>query len=140
MVVAHDNIFYGNTISNHLGKGMEASLLSSNNTIYKNNFIDNVMNAFDDSNNSWDDGEKGNYWSDYNGTDENYDGVGDTPYHIPGGKNKDNFPLMAPYTGEYKFKVNEEPLYFMLIVSMGVAIIFLLPIAYLWYIRYHKKK
>jgi len=38
----------------------------------------------------------GNYWSDYNGTDANHDGIGDTPYVIDT-KNADNYPLMTPY-------------------------------------------
>lgn len=44
---------------------------------------------------TWDDGSKGNYWSDYNGTDTNDDGVGDTPYIIDI-LNQDRYPLMQP--------------------------------------------
>ena len=36
-----------------------------------------------------------NYWSDYNGTDANKDGIGDTPYIIDE-YNKDNKPVMSP--------------------------------------------
>ncbi len=36
-----------------------------------------------------------NYWSDYNGTDANKDGVGDTPYIIDA-YNQDNNPIMLP--------------------------------------------
>jgi len=34
------------------------------------------------SSNSWDNGFVGNYWGDYNGTDSNMDGIGDSPYTI----------------------------------------------------------
>jgi nitrous oxidase accessory protein NosD len=38
----------------------------------------------------------GNYWDDYNGSDENHDGIGDTPYEIYGAGNQDLYPLMTP--------------------------------------------
>ena len=125
-----------NTISDNLGNGINITLLSKNNSIYKNSFINNGINAFDDSNNSWDDGEFGNYWSDYTGKDENEDKIGDTSYLIPGGESKDNFPLMEPYE---EFKINEESVQFMLILGMILAIIFLAPIAYVWYVKFLKK-
>jgi parallel beta-helix repeat protein len=42
---------------------------------------------------SWDNGREGNFWSDYNGTDTNHDGIGDTPYTIDL-LNQDRYPLM----------------------------------------------
>ncbi|MDW5555678.1 PKD domain-containing protein, partial [Methanosarcina sp.] len=39
----------------------------------------------------------GNNWSDYNGTDTNSDGVGDTPYVLPSTLGADNYPLMQPF-------------------------------------------
>ena len=36
----------------------------------------------------------GNYWSNYNGTDQNYDGIGDTSYHYNG--IYDLYPLIKP--------------------------------------------
>jgi len=74
--------------------------LSSNNTPYHNNFIDNTnYNAYDDSGtNQWDNGAEGNYFSDYTGTDSDGDGIGDTPYPIPGGSSEDRYPLMEPWS------------------------------------------
>jgi parallel beta-helix repeat protein len=45
---------------------------------------------------TWDNGEEGNYWDDYNGTDEDGDGIGDTPYVIDV-LNMDRYPLMQSY-------------------------------------------
>jgi hypothetical protein len=73
---------------------------SSNNTIYSNNFVNNeqqveinLADATEGSINTWEDSGKGNYWSNYNGTDANSDGIGDTPYTIDE-NNQDNKPLM----------------------------------------------
>jgi parallel beta-helix repeat protein len=84
---------------------------SSNNKIYQNNFIDNNRPAgtasfnSQSSGNIWDNGKEGNYWGDYNGTDADGDGIGDTPYEIytknKGGalypKNTDRYPLIKPF-------------------------------------------
>ena len=42
-----------------------------------------------------------NYWAAYNGTDDNKDGIGDTPYFYKG--NRDENPLMeaVPYIPEF---------------------------------------
>ncbi len=42
---------------------------------------------------NWDDGREGNFWSDYNGTDSNNDGLGDAPYIIDA-LNLDRYPLL----------------------------------------------
>jgi parallel beta-helix repeat protein len=72
---------------------------SSNNTFVHNNFIDNptqIINLNATFANTWDNGTEGNHWSNYNGTDSDGDGIGDTPYIIDE-NNQDNYPLMNPY-------------------------------------------
>lgn len=90
----------------------------------QNNLLDNKTNAFDTSGkpwqppvampkvnpdvfkqfaipNQWDDGSKGNYYSDFTRpsegcVDNNHDGVSDNSHPIPGGAAVDRFPLMSP--------------------------------------------
>jgi parallel beta-helix repeat protein len=69
------------------------------NFIQHNNFVNNSVTVPERllDRNVWDDGypSGGNYWSNYNGTDNNGDGIGDTPYVIDE-NNQDNYPLMEP--------------------------------------------
>ena len=104
---SNNNIIYNNTVSNN-DYGIYFN--SSNNRIYHNIFINNTHQAYDDAgNNYWNASYPtgGNYWSDYNATDEysgpnqdqpGSDGIGDTPYtNISGGSGaQDNYPLMYP--------------------------------------------
>ena len=71
-----------------------------NNTIHHNNFINNTQGHYLSdcgvygNYNIWNDsGDHGNYWSDYNGTDLDFDGVGDTNLPWLG---VDWNPLMVP--------------------------------------------
>jgi len=86
-------IFQNDIEENSFGV-MIYSVNNNNNTIYENNFIRNYHNGYDDSNGQWSLNERGNYWDDYNGTDNDGDGIGDTPYDISGGNTKDNYPLI----------------------------------------------
>jgi len=77
-------------------------LYSSNNihnTLYNNNLINNTNYDARDYNdkNQWDSGAVGNYYSNYNGTDPDGDGIGNDPYQIPGGGSVDRYPLMHPW-------------------------------------------
>ena len=89
-----NNSIYGNEIANnnqsiHLWS-------SSDNIIYHNEFVDNTEQVYSsESTNTWDSGkEEGNYWSDYDGTDTNGDGIGDTNLPWQG---VDYYPLVNPY-------------------------------------------
>ncbi len=71
-------------------------------TLYGNSFVHNkvqfsgctcVEYNLSEATHTWDNGKVGNFWSNYNGTDQNRDGFGDTPYIIDP-KNQDRFPLM----------------------------------------------
>jgi parallel beta-helix repeat protein len=69
---------------------------SSNNLIVNNSFVSNTRQAYAESSlNYWDNGSKGNYWSDYEGTDLNQDGIGDASYIIDV-NSQDRYPLMKP--------------------------------------------
>ena len=92
------NSVIGNTIVNNKGYGIKICCASYSNIVYHNTFKDNGYNAYDQNSNTWDNGypSGGNYWDDYNGTDEDEDGIGDIPYSISGGNNIDQYPLIAP--------------------------------------------
>jgi nitrous oxidase accessory protein NosD len=75
--------------------------LTGNNTFYDNNFegYSKAVHYWNSSTytDHWDSGKEGNYWSSYNGSDGNGDGVGDAPY-VLAENCADNYPLMQPYT------------------------------------------
>jgi len=96
---SNSQIIYNDVIDN-TGYGIyicySVDYSSNHNIFHHNNFIDNGRNAFDPHTNYWcDDFLKiGNYWGDYTGVDDDNDGIGDVPYYISGGNNKDNYPLI----------------------------------------------
>ena len=76
--------------------------VANNNTITQNNYINNTqqlpMNEWYAKTFGYNGSQNfinQNYWSNYNGTDSNGDGYGDTPYVIDD-KNQDNNPIMTP--------------------------------------------
>jgi hypothetical protein len=99
-----NNILTRNTITSiDLSKG------SSSNVFFANNFIEKRVHAIIEAN-YWDNGSIGNYWSDYNGTDPDHDGIGNTIYFLTDGvwdknlnkfvkimRGQDKYPLIAPF-------------------------------------------
>ena len=130
-----DNVIFGNNITGFVNQAIRTVFGCSNNTFYgnyiansevavclqdeaiNNTFYGNTF-AFDSckfrigddvEGTSWDNGTIGNYWGDYEGTDNNEDGIGDSSYTIVGVKwdtdvggdvsfiaGYDNYPLMEP--------------------------------------------
>ena len=98
------NYIVGNNINNNnRGIYLETSGI---NIIHHNNFVNNTNDWWDYgltpwpfqlpfSVNIWDDGKEGNYWGISNGTDNDGNGIGDTPYELYE-NNTDNYPLMEP--------------------------------------------
>jgi len=108
-------------VSNNFQENYEGILININQYVWFNNFIygnnfnhnsENVVVAFirDPPVNYWCYGTVGNYWSDYNGTDADGDGIGDAPYiiettyidyeryrNVTVEEGRDNYPSMTPF-------------------------------------------
>lgn len=108
--IANNNIIKDNNVSVqlHIQYGKETDV-SSDNTFYANAFVDNKQDigyvyestltkqeAENFSRNAfhWDKSMFGNFWSNYNGSDTNGDGIGNQPYVI-NGDNVDYYPVMS---------------------------------------------
>ena len=107
---AYENIIVGNNITNSANQGVYFGC-SDENSLHHNNFINNkqqateqhevywwatMNNTYYSEHNVWDNGEEGNFWSDYSGADGNGDGIGDTPYAVYENYT-DRYPLMVPF-------------------------------------------
>jgi nitrous oxidase accessory protein len=71
------------------------------NLLFENNLQDNEQNAFDDGYNQWDNDKAGNHYRNFDARDQgcrdrNRDGICDSSYSIPGGRNVDRLPKASP--------------------------------------------
>jgi parallel beta-helix repeat protein len=120
-----------------------ASNIPSDIDISQNSFINNTQQLtgcvckvynFSEPIHSWDNGTVGNYWSNYNGTDADHDGIGDTYYRIDV-LNQDRYPLIVS-PAELPFPA---PKFQFDTVAIGVALVVIAVAAILVYWRYRKK-
>jgi parallel beta-helix repeat protein len=127
---SNDNILSRNDIS-YSGVGTSI-YVSNNNTIFQNNYINNAKQFASDSNESyamsWGYNVSvniinSNYWSNYNGTDNNEDGIGDIPYII-NDVNKDISPILEPVIVQIIPEFPSWTILPLLIVATLVGIIF----------------
>jgi len=129
------------------------------NTVFSNLFINNTEQVSQEESSfnypdstrmgtdivSWDDGTIGNYWSDYDVTDSNGDGIGDTPYVIDA-DNQDNYPIMMFYgiaitpspepTSTPEFESEPFP---MIIILASITIVTFVGLSLLIYIKKRKQ-
>jgi parallel beta-helix repeat protein len=119
-------VISGNYINNNYdGISLRSS---NNNSIFHNSFIKNTREAYcSNSLNLWDNGYEGNFWSQYNHSDENEDGIGDTAYVIDE-NNQDTHPLMGMFSN---FNITwQEGIYYVTMISNSTTPIFDFEIVY----------
>ena len=98
---SYSNTICGNCISSRWtvhGIHFDPLFPSEGNVIYGNCFANRRGQAYaNGSLNVWDNNypSGGNFWRNYNGTDLDNDGIGDSPYMIDE-NNTDHYPLMEP--------------------------------------------
>ncbi len=89
---ASNNTLTMNTINNTDG-GIR--MMGDGSLVYNNYMTNTDQNAVDNGQyNRWDNGSLGNYWDDYADVDADDDGIGDSPYSLPGSAGShDNYPI-----------------------------------------------
>jgi len=115
--VIEANLIYANTY-----EGIYLASGSSDNTFFHNNFNNTraqVVSSGSGLPNTWNFNGEGNYWSDYNGKDEDADGIGDTQYGIDQ-NNKDSSPLMGAFS-EHEVQLRPEHYHVYIVTNATVS-------------------
>ncbi len=95
------NYITANMLGNNDKYAVQLDIDSNNNHIFNNHINNNKpggRQGYDNgTDNMWDDGSRGNYWSDWTSPDVDGDGIVDIPYPLWGvGNGSDRYPLTAP--------------------------------------------
>lgn len=101
LLLSNSNIVEENTLSSLTTWAPSTQFWNArDNSFFHNNFL-HLLQGLDIygecTDNRWDNGSEGNYWWDYEGSDSDGDGIGDTPYVIEGNLT-DGCPFMKPYS------------------------------------------
>jgi parallel beta-helix repeat protein len=145
-------VYQNNIVRNGIGVNLlnfpisGDATIGSGNTVYRNNIVDNLQQAFVDKEwkvnqlydngtdiVSWDNGTEGNYWSDY-------DGMG--PYVIDE-NNTDHYPIMNPITISSEPPPNSGTSFhptLMVAASVAVAVTVLVIVFFVYRTRRKDKK
>ncbi len=115
LIDSYNNYFLNNSfVENNCGVWLNFFDPGQPNFFYHNNFLKNTQyqahsGGSSNHTNLWDNNypSGGNYWSNYKGTDDNNDGIGDTPYTIYL-NNTDRYPLITPF-GNVDFSLPSTP-------------------------------
>jgi parallel beta-helix repeat protein len=120
---SNNNTVYNNTIAFNRNLGIYFKG-ASNNRFFRNDIVENSdQTVCWYCTNIWDNGTQGNYWSDYNGTDTDGDGIGQEPYliltlHLDGEHyDTDNYPRVD------EFKIPEFPSWSILVAGLSIVLI-----------------
>jgi len=118
------NVVAGNNATQNVLGGIKLQG-SLDNLLFENNLVENALegaairatsplieslleaaqderarNAYDDASNQWDNGTVGNYYTDFDCTDADDDGICDSERAIPGGESIDRYPLANPTSSD----------------------------------------
>ena len=96
IIHSNENVITTNMLDNQTQYGIYICCNSKNNLLYKNIFVNNNKSAYDLFSNQWYKNKIGNFWSDYVGTDDNNDDIGDNKYFIDGDTAFDPYPSIHP--------------------------------------------
>jgi nitrous oxidase accessory protein len=148
---SNDNVIVGNNISlSGLGTHIYGS---NNNIISNNNYFNNTLqfSANEDyyltfGGNRSVNTINENYWSDYDGTDADSDGIGDAPYIIDA-YNADHYPLIKPVAvpelpdgADNNGSDKTEPFPTLTVLAVSVTVVAVVAISLLVYFKKRKRQ